>query len=162
VNARLLCSVACIAVAATAGTARAADPGDPHDFSRYQVILERSPFGPLAGTGVEPPPPGFATRFAFVGLASENPDAPLQAVVFDKEKNRTHFVAEADAFEGVTVVRIEKSPPKLTLKHGLELATLNLEDRPAVGAPPPGFAPGQPAPPATTPGVRRIPFRRGS
>ena len=142
-----------------------------HDFSRYQIIVDRMPFGAMSGTeNVQQPP--FSARYTFVGMAKEDDTKPLLAVIFDKEGSQTYFKAEGDTIGDTTVVKIEKTdkgPVKLVLKQGLEVATLLLETKTGVGAAPaapgaqpqpaiPGVAPG-PAP--VQPGVRRIPFRRG-
>ena len=91
------------------------------------------------------------------------------AIILDKEGSRTYFKAEGETIGDATIVKIEKmdkGPVKLTLKQGLEVATLTMETKASVGAapPPPGAQPcSQPANgrAATCPGVRRIPFRRG-
>ncbi|MGA2138569.1 MAG: hypothetical protein ABSH14_06880 [Verrucomicrobiia bacterium] len=150
--------------------ARATD--GTRDFARYQVILDRAPFGAMAGTAVEAQQPSFSTRFTFIGTAKEG-DKPLIAIVMDKEGNRVHFVAAGDKIGPVTVVKIEKvdkAPAKLVLKQDLEVATLLMDSKaagvgapPAVEVPPPQLVqPGQPPIPGVAqPGVRRIPFVRG-
>lgn len=141
-----------------------------HDFSRYQIIVDRLPFGAMSGTGTEAPQPPFSARFTFVGTAQLDDKQPLMAIIQDKEGSRTYFKAEGETIGDITVVKIEKADKaqvKLVLKQGLEVATLTMETKTSVGAAPPvpsgqpqPMIPGQaPAPPA--PGVRRIPFRRG-
>jgi hypothetical protein len=141
-----------------------------HDFSRYQIIVDRLPFGAMAGTGAEVAQPPFSARFTFVGTAQLDEKQPLLAIIQDKEGNRTHFKAEGETIGDITVVKIEKADKaqvKLVLKQGLEVATLLMETKASVGATPPAagaqpqpFVPGQPPGPVP-PGVRRIPFRRG-
>jgi hypothetical protein len=152
--------------------ARATD--GTRDFARYQVILDRAPFGAMAGTAVDAQQPSFSTRFTFIGTAKEG-DKPLMAIVMDKEGNRVRFVAAGDKIGPVTVVKIEKvdkAPAKLVLKQDLEVATLLMDSKGAGGGPslPPGAGvpvpqmvqPGQPPiPGAPQPGPRRIPFARG-
>lgn len=145
--AAVVCLVGCPARAA-----------ESHDFSRYQVILDRSPFGPVSGPA-DAVQPNFAARFAFVGLATTGENQPLIAFIHDRERNRIYPRAEGESIEGITVVRVEKSPAKLVLKLGLEVATLALEPRPSVGVAP--MAQPQPAQPGAPGPVRRIPFRRG-
>jgi hypothetical protein len=142
-----------------------------HDFSRYQIIVDRLPFGAMSGTA-DIPQPSFSARYTFVGLVKEDETKPVLAFIFDKEKSQTYFKAEGDTIDDTTVVKIEKTDKgqvKLVLKQGLEVATLLLETKTGVGAAPPtpgaqpqpalsGMAPG--AVPVQ-PGVRRIPFRRG-
>ncbi len=148
---------------------------DTHTFSRYQIIVDRSPFGPVSA-GADIPQPNFAARFSFIGTAKLDENQPLLAIIQDKEaNNRTYFKAAGETIGGATVVRIEKSPAtKLVLKQGLEVATLTLETKTGVGAAAASAAPaaGQPtsqpppqpgrAPATGLPaGVRRIPFYRG-
>jgi len=140
-----------------------------HEFSRYQIILDRSPFSPPVKDG-EGPQPSFSTRFSFIGTVKTNEDAPVTAIIQDKENNnRIYFKTEGETVgANVSIVSITQSPgAKLVLKQGLETATLTLETKATVGAAPPA-APananpnptGQPIP-GIPPGVRRIPFRRG-
>ena len=143
------------------------------DFNRYQIIIDRSPFGTVSAAGAAVPVPPFATRFQFVGLVSSN-GSPAQAILFDKEGNRSHFCVEGEVIKsetdstGVTVVKIETEPAaKVVLRRGLETATLHFEERPSTGVPQPprmpsafmpgGVQGGVPQPPS---GTRRIPFRR--
>jgi hypothetical protein len=168
VNTRSIIS-SLLAAGATLVNARAAAPAaDNHNFSRYQIILDRSPFSPPAGS-VEVQQPNFAARYGFIGTVKPDETSPLLAVIQDKEAaNRIYFKEEGETIGGATIVSIGSSPgAKLVLKQGLETATLTLEAKAGVGAaaaPPPSApaAPGAPQPvPLGQPPVRRIPFRRG-
>jgi hypothetical protein len=141
-----------------------------HDFARYQIILDRVPFGQVVVGGPDSQQPPFATRFTFVGTAQLGPDQPLLAIIMDKEGNHVHFKAEGDTIGSISIVTIEKTDrgtTQLVIKQGLEVATLVLEPKAAGGGPPPGSPaaggrPGQPpTPQPIQPGLRRIPFRRG-
>ena len=135
---------------------------DTVSFARYQPIIDRSPFGQVQ-SGAADPTPNWMTRFTWGGLVVSNAGiGPVQAIILDKEGNRTYFRAEGETIDpGVKVLRIEQQPPKLVLQNGLETGTLTFQDRPTVAAasiaPPPG------APAAASPTtIRRIPFRRGN
>jgi hypothetical protein len=154
-------SVGTTMVRATEGT---------HDFARYQVILDRAPFGQMVIGGPESQQPGFSTRFTFVGTAQVGPDQPLQAIIMDKEGNHVHFKSEGDTIGAISIVKIEKTDrgtTKLVMRQGLEDATFVLEPKaggggPSPGSPATGGQPGQPpTPQPMQPGLRRIPFRRG-
>jgi hypothetical protein len=138
-------------------------PESTHDFARYQIIIDRSPFGAIAsGPG---PAAAFAARFNFVGLVSSNGvQSRLQAIIQDKEGNRSYFKSEGEAIEDIKVVKIEEKPAKVVLQKGLESATLTFQEQSKVALPPPQAAPQQPqAPPGPgVPGPRRIPFRRAN
>ena len=160
--------ILCVVTAAL--QARPSDGADPtHDFSRYQVILDRAPFGQMGTSSDNAPAPAFSTRFTFVGIASEGDDKPLLAIIQEndtKDPKHVDFKAEGESIDRVMVVKIEQpenGPSKLVLKQDLETATLTMEAKPGPGAAAPGQAkpapPGQP--PGGMPGIRRIPFRRG-
>ena len=148
--------------------AGAAEP-PTRDFSRYQIILDRAPFGKMGELPEDAQQPSFSTRFTFVGIASEGDDQPLLAIIQENDTKHVDFKAEGESIGAVKVVKIEKSengPTKLVLKQDLEVATLMLEAKPGAGAA--RGSPGQPAQPGQPqspmpiqPGVRRIPFRRG-
>ena len=160
------------AASATLGGIRSPAAQPTRDFSRYQVIVDRAPFGQMGLTGDNAPQPPFSTRFTFVGIARDGDDSPLLAVIEENDTKHVDFKAEGDSIGNVKVVKIEKpenGPIKLVLKQDLEVATLTLESKPGSGAGAPAAAapgeaprPGQPPVPMTIqPGVRRIPFRRG-
>lgn len=64
---------------------------ESQDFSRYQVIIDRAPFG---ATGVNTTPdaqPPFSARYTFVGLVKTATSGGLLAIIQDKEKNRPYL-----------------------------------------------------------------------
>jgi hypothetical protein len=139
------------------------------DFTRYQTIIDRSPFGQVLGAGTVVAAPWLAS-WQYVGNAVSNSGNGLvQAIIANKENNHWFFRAEGETLEGgITIVKIDRTqnPPKLVLKNGLETGTLSFPERTAVAAaapaPPnpiglPGMTP--PQPPGATPN-RRIPFQR--
>lgn len=152
--------------------AGAALADETQDFAKYQIIIDRSPFGPVTAAGVPDAVPNFAQRFQLVGIVtSTGMPVAAQAVLSDKEANRSWFKAEGDTIDGgVKVIRIQDaltSKAKVVLQFGLETATLTFAERPntpATAAPQPGQPP-QPAPggmPGRPPIVGRIPFRRSN
>ena len=145
------------------------------EFARYQPILDRAPFGAVtaAGAGQEVPQP--LQKFQLVGLVNSNgQEGPVQAIIFDKEGNRSYFLSEGETIAGsVRLTKLEVGPPvKATLQTGLETASLIFQQRPAGPAGPvivqpnqPAMQPGvQPIPgqPAMIQTQKRIPFRRGN
>ncbi len=130
--------IMCTLAAGLAGSdVRAAD--ELHDFARYQIIIDRLPFGAMSGSADTAPQPPFSARFTYVGTEKED-EKPLTAIIFDKDGNQTHFMTEGEMIGDITVVKIEqadKAPAKLTLKQGLEVATLFMETKTTVGAAPP-------------------------
>src|SRR5881397_218700 len=68
----------------------AASATESTDFDRYKSIIDRAPFGAIqsAPTG----PPNWAERWQYVGnTVSNSGNGPVQAILFDKESNRSHF-----------------------------------------------------------------------
>ena len=157
----------CIAAAAMMASLRLYAE-ETHENSRYQIIIERNPFGAIAGANSAATQPNFATRFVLVGLVDSNsPEQRLQAIITDKEKNSTFFKSEGESIEDIKVLHIEPKPAKAVIQKGLETATLTYAERPnasgsmpatvpQVSPSPPGFAPPVPS------RVGRIPFRRGN
>ena len=157
--------------------ATAALANEPADFSRYQIIVDRSPFGAVTAAGVPDAVPNFAQRFQLVGLVTSNGSpSKVQAILLDREANRSWFKAEGEWIKadadpndsGVKVVRIQDAlttKAKVVIQFGLETAALSFPERPAgpVAAPVPGQP--QPAPgamPARPPFAGRIPFLRSN
>ena len=144
------------AAATSAPPATVTAPAVAADFARYQVIIDRSPFGTVTAEGAAAGQMApFAAKYQFVGLVTSNATEgqPLQAIVFDKEANRTFFKSEGeslgDAADPAKIVRIEQAPPKLVLQHGLETASLGFPERSNAPGPPgaPGVAPNPNLPP---------------
>lgn len=140
---------------------------ETYEFSRYQVILDRGPFGPVTATEAAGATPGFASQLQLVGFVYSNSVLP-QVIIQDKQaNNRWYFRAEGELVNEATVVSIDIAARKVVLQKGLEKATLAVEERPNTPAPtpaaqvqPPGAPPGAQFP--TAPGARRIPFRRSN
>lgn len=137
---------------------------ETNEVSRYQVIVDRAPFGQVTPAGAAVAQPGFSTRFQFVGLVYSN-SIPL-AIINDAQGNRPYFRFAGEMIDDVKVVRINTNKPQqVVLQQGLVQATLGYEERkggtasatPISPQPPHLFAPTEPggAPP------RRIPFQRG-
>lgn len=138
------------------------------DFSRYQPVIDRTPFGAVQGSSTEQGPK-WTERWQYVGNTVSNAgNGPLQAILYDKEANRSYFRAEGESLDAnVSIVTIDvvQRPPKVILKNGLETATISFPDRGSVAMAPTTpvmVNPTQPAQGTTPPTIRRIPFRRGN
>jgi hypothetical protein len=147
-------------------SASVAGAAESYKYDRYQVILLRAPFGPVSATETGASPP-FASQLQLVGFVYSNSVLP-QAIIQDKQANRTYFKAEGEVIDDVKLVSIDLTARKVVTQKGLEKATLTVEQRPNTPLPSGGapavarpVVPGQPRPIAP-PGVRRIPFRRGN
>ena len=65
-------------------------------FERYQVIVERSPFGTPAAAGAEAaaPAPNWAEAFTFVGLVPDPVSTNVLAIIQDRERSYLRRVGE--------------------------------------------------------------------
>ncbi len=130
-------AILCALTVALSGVPLGGAEPPTRDFSRYQIILDRAPFGKMGELPEDAQQPSFSTRFTFVGIASEGDDQPLLAIIQENDTKHVDFKAEGESIGAVKVVKIEKSengPTKLVLKQDLEVATLMLEAKPGVGA----------------------------
>jgi hypothetical protein len=157
-------AAATLAVSALLGNGVYGQGAEPHDFSRYQLIIERKPFGAMPGQETAGPTgPSWKDRFVFVGVVSSEDNSQVLAIILSPQANRTYFRAEGETIEDVKIVRIDRSvpTPKLVLQQGLETATLAYQPTAVGGGGPAAPAIQQPGAPVP-PGPRRVPFRRAS
>lgn len=94
--------------------------------ARYQVILDRVPFGIVPPGRFGQGPLGFG-RYAFVGLVSPDGESSNRvAVIHDRISNTYHFKAEGEQIDDVKVLRLENTPSgrKLLLQRGSDIMTL--------------------------------------
>ncbi len=121
-----------LAVAIGSGVAAvAAIASEPAGYDRYQVIVEKSPFGAIVdGVGAEPLP-NFAENYQFVGFVPSQDSGELLAVLFDTKNNRSGLVSAGETFGDVEVEEIDLSgeAPKVVIRKGLEPATLRMKPR---------------------------------
>jgi hypothetical protein len=157
-----------VGAASVLSVGRTAGGAETHDFARYQVIIDRSPFGAVQGAGAPAPTASYSAQFQLVGVVQSS-NGVLQAVIFDKSDNHAYFRSVGETLNDVTVMTVEATPAKAVLKKGLESCTLIFEKQPVAskvpGMPgqPGGFTPGQsliPGQPGGPSLPRRIPFRR--
>lgn len=166
-----------VLAAVTLLIASAGAASDTRDYSRYQIVIDRSPFGAMPKDAQAPGvQPGFALNFSLFGIVQSNGDSgPVQAILEDKTSHKTYFKMEGetigDGADAIKVTRIvSNSPESVVLVKGLETGTLTFGKPSSSPAPVPGMpaavAPG-PVPAPAMPIVvgqpqRRIPFRRGN
>jgi hypothetical protein len=145
-------------------------------LERYQVIVQRSPFGtPAAGAEASAPAPNWAEAYTFVGLVPDPVSTNVLAIIQDRERSYLRRVGEMVGEAKVKAIVTAGRASQLVLERGLESVPLRFKDPAAGGVPPlpvpaagtPGVptaqaasAPNQPAGGAVPP-RRRIPFRRG-
>ncbi len=114
---------------ALAGVALA-DESTP-DFARYQVILDRKPFG------VAPPPPAeappvvnpensFAKSIRLSALL-ETDDGGVRVGLIDQVSNRNFFLSVGDVEEGIELVSASYEGEEAVLRKGSEMAVIKLQ-----------------------------------
>lgn len=94
--------------------------------ARYQVILDRVPFGIVTASRMSHGALGFG-RYAFIGLVSpDGVSSNRVAVIHDRQTNYYHFKAEGEQIDDIKVLRIENAPVgrKLLLQRGTDVMTL--------------------------------------
>ena len=78
--------------------------------ARYQVILDRIPFGLVPPSKIGHGALGFG-RYAFVGLVSpDGTSSNRVAVIHDRQCNYYYFKAEGEQIDDIKVVRLENAP----------------------------------------------------
>jgi hypothetical protein len=143
---------------------------DPQGFARYQVIIDRSPFGSVAAAGALAAAvnaPTFAKYQLVAIVVSNGGEGPVQACIFDHDANRSYYLAEGESIDGglkVTHIGDREDPIKVDLVLGIEKAQLTFQERPNTPSAAPGHPPGAmgaPTPQANAPlPPRRLPFVR--
>ncbi len=102
------------------------------DFSRYQVILDRRPFGEVAAAEAEPPParptgPSYADQLRLVAMTISQGDIRVGLVDGNVRPPRTYFLFVGDTEDGLRVlsadyeaetVLVEKDGDQRTLRMG--------------------------------------------
>ena len=116
--------ISLMAVTVAFGTAQ-------YDFSRYQIIIDRKPFG-------EPPPPpplptkatpqaeSFARNIRLSGLV-EKDDGSIQVGFVDKQSNKSYFLSEGESEDGIELVSASYEDEEAVLQKGGEMAVIQLQ-----------------------------------
>lgn len=101
-----------------------------HDWSRYEVIAERSPFGkepPLSETADAAKPTGeFAKQYRLCMLY-EGTTGQLKAGIVSKVNNKNYFLEVGESEEGLSLVEVRLEEGIVVLQQGGETAQLLLE-----------------------------------
>lgn len=116
-----ICLCGCAVVAANT-------PG----FDRYQVIVDRKPFGE-APPPPEPPPPkpispseSFARTLRLCALL-EMDDGTIRVGLVDNKTKKDFFLSEGDIVEGIELVSASYDEEEAVLRKGSEMAVIQLQ-----------------------------------
>lgn len=120
----LISSIICAAVAVS--TVFASAP----PFDRYQVILNRKPFGaaPPPPAEVKPPPPS-ADSFAKslrLSMIIETDDGDMRVGFVDNRSGRSYMLIAGEAQDGIELVSASFEEEEAVLRNGEEMALLKL------------------------------------
>ena len=139
-NTRLRWAAGFAAAAIAAGAAAAAPP----DFSRYEVILERQPFGAPPAAPASPAEAPADSPLAALRLSAivESLGGVRRAGLVDQRTGRSYFLTPGESEEGVELVSIQFAEESATLRWNSQTATLRLQ----AGAPAPAAPRAGPVP----------------
>jgi hypothetical protein len=101
-------------------------------FDRYQVIVDRKPFGE-APPPPEPPPPkpispseSFARTLRLCALL-EMDDGTIRVGLVDNKTKKDFFLSEGDIVEGIELVSASYDEEEAVLRKGSEMAVIQLQ-----------------------------------
>ncbi len=129
----------------------------PFAFDRYQIILQRKPFGDMPAPEPPPPPPqpqgeSFAKSLRLSMIVDVNDGETMKVGFVDTRTGRSYLLMPGESQDGIEVVSASWKDEEAILKQGAEMALIKIasgEVR-AIG-------PGQPPTggPVTSPGAAR-------
>jgi len=169
----MLTYLACIAIFAMTPSLYAGDKStkpDTEPISRYQAMIDQSPFALATETAPPPPPPenvGFTKDLVLTGAVRLNGSEYI--TVESKDHNQRFSLKTGDTYNEISLVSVTWSDgvgkTKATLKKGTEFGTIAFDEaaaRTSSMAPQPGNGnPGGgsqgPQPPANSPGNAQQP-----
>ncbi|HMO52517.1 MAG TPA: hypothetical protein PKE26_14795 [Kiritimatiellia bacterium] len=99
-------------------------------FDRYQVILNRKPFGapPPPSEPVRPPPPradSFAKSLR-LSMIIETDDGEMRIGFVDNRTGRSYSLVSGEAQDGIELVSASFEDEEAVLRHGDEMALLKI------------------------------------
>ncbi|MFA6172288.1 MAG: hypothetical protein WC334_01725 [Kiritimatiellales bacterium] len=101
-----------------------------HDWSRYEIIMERSPFGkeppPEENAAAARPAGEFAKQYRLCMLY-EGTAGQLKAGIVSKVNNKNFFLQVGESEEGLSLVEVRLEEGVAVLQQGGETAQLLLE-----------------------------------
>lgn len=104
--------------------------GDTPDFERYQIILDRKPFGtappPEATAAPVPAQDSFAKNLRMSALL-EMDDGTMKIGLIDQSSNKSFFLAVGDTEEGVELVSADYDKEEAVVRKGAEMAVIKLQ-----------------------------------
>lgn len=119
-----------VAVASAGGAAVALADVPGMDFSRYQLILDRKPFGeltaPLVNAPSGPPPESFAKSLRLSTII-ETDDGMMKVGFVDTRNNKSYMLTPGESQDGIELVSASWDDEEAVLRQGGEMALLKLQ-----------------------------------
>src|SRR5437870_6161795 len=170
-------------IAATNSRADDAVPTRPN-FSRYETMLQHSPFAVASAVAPPAAPPNFA-KDLYVANAGHSPDGDMVTIASTSDKNFKEYLTTKGPVDGYSIANIEWSEKvgvtKVTISKDGQFATLGFNEAllsqqinsnvPGQAQPPPqpgapnravGAGAGIPVPTPAMPSAARTPRVRGT
>jgi hypothetical protein len=127
-------------------------------FERYQVILNRLPFGaesvgqsgPGSGAPPGPPPESFTKTIKMCAMTQQHLTGKLQVGLVDTATKKNYFLKVGDEEDGIRLVEVNYEADKALLRKGTEEVWIGMTDGgaiavasagPRLGATPAGLPP---------------------
>jgi hypothetical protein len=102
----------------------------PPDFSRYQVILDRKPFGTIPPPTIETPaitPENSFAKSIRLSALLETDDGGIRVGLIDQTSNKNFFLGVGESEEGIELVSASYKDEEAVLKKGAEMAVIKLQ-----------------------------------
>lgn len=121
---------AAAALALLAAVAAEATPA-AFPFDRYQVILQRKPFGELPAPEPPPPPPqpqaeSFAKSLRLSMIVDVNDGESMKVGFVDTRTGRSYLLMPGESQDGIEVVSASWKDEEAILKQGTEMALIKI------------------------------------
>ncbi len=139
------------------------------DFTRYQVILDRMPFGveappaPVPGLGANgkplPPADSFTKTLKMCAVTRHALTGRLQVGLVDTATKKNYFLTVGDSEDGITLVEADYEGETALVRKGDQESRLTMSDVASMAGA--GPAPGPAPMPGPGPGVGRPAFPPG-
>ena len=101
----------------------------PFPFERYQVILDRKPFGALPAPEVVTAPTPQAESFAKslrLSTIIELDDGSIKVGFVDTRSNRSYLMAAGESLDGIEVISANWKDEEAVLRQGEDMALIKL------------------------------------
>lgn len=100
-------------------------------FDRYQVILQRKPFGELPAPEPPPPPPqpqadSFAKSLRLSMIVDVNDGESMKVGFVDTRTGRSYLLMPGESQDGIEVVSASWKDEEAILKQGAEMALIKI------------------------------------